>query len=80
MCGNTTNPNIHLKLNHIEEHSELQRRRAEEREREEGAQGNAPTPAARTRQTSIMEALQRGRQYPGIWLKHITVPITGIYT
>lgn len=79
-CGNTTNLTKHLKVNHIKEHDDLQRRRLEESERE-GVQGNAPTPAVRMRQTSLMEALQqRSRQYPGM-VKYITVPtITGIKT
>ena len=64
-CGNTINLNKHLKVNHTKEHDDLQRRRLEEMEREE-VQGTAPKPAARMRQTSVLEALQRGRQYPGI--------------
>ena len=62
---NSTNLNKRLKVNHTKEHDDLQRRKLEERERE-GVQGTAPTPAARMRQTSVLEALQRGRQYPGI--------------
>ena len=64
-CGNTTNLTKHLKVNHRKEHNDMERRRVEERERE-GVQGKPPTPTARMRQTSLLESLQRGRQYPGI--------------